>query len=183
MEEILPSSVVSPGVSKRRGVSKSMGLMKGHNMILTSSRACEKMKQQNSGVINKVTWNLEDGIVKMFEKVLAVMVVVVAAALLMVEPSKAIISCREVNSLLIPCLNYKGGSVGIPSKSCCNNVKYLTNRALFPGDRQVVFQCIKDQEQQFQDPASITKKASEILGFCRVNFVSVPENPNFNCNR
>ncbi|KAK2665934.1 hypothetical protein Ddye_004508 [Dipteronia dyeriana] len=116
-------------------------------------------------------------------EVLAVMVVAVAAALFMVEPSEAIISCGEVNSLLIPCLNYVGGSVGSPSESCCNNVRYLKNRAPFPGDRRVVCQCIKDRAHQFQDPASITKKASEIPGLCHVNSVSVPDNPNFDCNR
>ncbi|KAK3183951.1 hypothetical protein Dsin_031237 [Dipteronia sinensis] len=115
-------------------------------------------------------------------EVLAVMVVAVAAALFMVEPSEAI-SCGEVNSLLSPCLSYVGGSEGRPSESCCNNVRDLKNRAPSTGDKRVVCQCIKDQAWRFQDPASITRKASQIPGFCNVRDVSVPNDPNFDCNR
>ncbi|KAI9162532.1 hypothetical protein LWI28_028260 [Acer negundo] len=61
-------SVVSPGVLKRRSGRRSIVSMQGHIMILRSSKVCEKMKQQNPELINKVKWNLEDEVVKVFEK-------------------------------------------------------------------------------------------------------------------
>ncbi|KAK0574882.1 hypothetical protein LWI29_030441 [Acer saccharum] len=64
-------TVISPGVSKKRRGRKSSVSMKGHNMILRSFRACEKMKHRNPELINKVAWNLEDEVVKVLEKGMA----------------------------------------------------------------------------------------------------------------
>ncbi|KAK2639828.1 hypothetical protein Ddye_027623 [Dipteronia dyeriana] len=70
MVEILPSSGVSQGVLKRNE-RKSMGLINGQSMFRRSSEAYENMKQQNSELINKVVWNLEDEVVKVLEKGIA----------------------------------------------------------------------------------------------------------------
>ncbi|KAK3228216.1 hypothetical protein Dsin_008078 [Dipteronia sinensis] len=48
------------GISKRKRGRKSLVSLKRHSMILRSFKACEKVKQQNFELNNKVTWNLED---------------------------------------------------------------------------------------------------------------------------
>ncbi|TXG71110.1 hypothetical protein EZV62_006045 [Acer yangbiense] len=64
-------SVASPGISKRKRGRQSLVSLKGHSMILRSFKACEKVKLQNSGLNNKVMWNLEDEVAKVLEKGIA----------------------------------------------------------------------------------------------------------------
>ncbi|KAK0589005.1 hypothetical protein LWI29_008388 [Acer saccharum] len=64
-------SVVSPGTSKRKRGRKSLVSLKQHSMILRNFKACEKVMQQNFEINNKVTWNLEDEVAKVLEKVVA----------------------------------------------------------------------------------------------------------------
>ncbi|KAK0577545.1 hypothetical protein LWI29_034786 [Acer saccharum] len=66
-EPISGSKVV---LEKSRG-RKSSVLRRSHNMILRSSRACEKTKQLNPKFINNMVWNLEDEVVKVLEKGMA----------------------------------------------------------------------------------------------------------------
>ncbi|KAK0580652.1 hypothetical protein LWI29_004670 [Acer saccharum] len=56
------------GASEERKGRKSSALRKRHNMILRSSKVCEKMKELNPELINNVAWNLEDEVVKGLEK-------------------------------------------------------------------------------------------------------------------
>ncbi|TXG64505.1 hypothetical protein EZV62_011499 [Acer yangbiense] len=57
-------------LEKSRG-RKSSVLRRSHNRILRSSKACEKTKQLNPKLVNNVAWNLEDEVVKVLEKGMA----------------------------------------------------------------------------------------------------------------
>ncbi|KAI9178653.1 hypothetical protein LWI28_029259 [Acer negundo] len=63
--------VVSPGISTRRRMRKNMVPLKGHNMTRRSFSACEKEKRRFFESNSKMVWNLEEKVVKVFEKGIA----------------------------------------------------------------------------------------------------------------
>ncbi|KAK3225267.1 hypothetical protein Dsin_005129 [Dipteronia sinensis] len=65
-------SVVSSSISKKNKVRCDTVLMKSHSMNLRSFGVCSNLKIQNSEIISMEIWNLEEEVMKVLEKGLAI---------------------------------------------------------------------------------------------------------------
>ncbi|KAJ9543342.1 hypothetical protein OSB04_023049 [Centaurea solstitialis] len=88
------------------------------------------------------------------------------------------LTCGQVNSNLLPCLNYLRANG--PLGGCCNGVRSLNSAAQTPADRKVACNCIKSAYSQFSGIDQ--KKASSLPSTCGVS-VPYKISPNTDCSK
>nr|XP_043610374.1 non-specific lipid-transfer protein 1-like [Erigeron canadensis] len=72
----------------------------------------------------------------------------VVACIVVLAPHAEAITCGQVTSNLLPCLNYLRSGGPIPA-NCCNGVRGLNNAARTPADRKTACGCIKNAYNAF----------------------------------
>ncbi|CAK9319802.1 unnamed protein product [Citrullus colocynthis] len=94
--------------------------------------------------------------------------------------TEAAVTCNQVVSSLIPCIQYVTGG-GAPSSTCCYGVKQLNTMAQTTKDRQAVCQCLKLVVRGVKYNAQNVANAAALPAKCGVE-LPYAINPNVDCN-
>lgn len=97
---------------------------------------------------------------------LSCMVLMICMVMINAPMSEAAVTCGQVTSYLVPCIEYLQGSSGL-SAACCNGVMVLNSAARSTPDRRTACNCLKTAASSI--PRLDQKKAAALPGACGVN--------------
>ncbi|GFY92718.1 hypothetical protein Acr_08g0011140 [Actinidia rufa] len=106
-----------------------------------------------------------------------IIVVVVLAIQLMVEPGSAI-SCGQVDAALAPCMPYLTGG-GNPAPKCCDGVKNIKGMASSTADKRAACNCVKAAANRY--PSLKDDAAQALPNKCGVE-MNIPISRTTNCD-
>ncbi|KAI3938107.1 hypothetical protein MKW98_018663 [Papaver atlanticum] len=112
-------------------------------------------------------------------KVFFCVVVVLAMAHVMVEPSQATFTCTDVDKCLVQCMPYLVGTATVPASACCDGVKQIKGMAITVEDKRQACGCVKDAANKYQNIKE--DAASGLPTKCGVP-LSYPISKNIDCS-
>lgn len=111
------------------------------------------------------------------DAVLATALAVLTVLTLKVESGQAI-SCGQVKSTLVQCLEFLSGGLG-PSPACCSGVGNLKAMTPTTADRRAACGCLKDAAGRY--PSIQPDKASQLPQACGIQ-IGVPITKDVDCS-
>ncbi|KAI3909605.1 hypothetical protein MKW98_014022 [Papaver atlanticum] len=112
-------------------------------------------------------------------KVFFCVVVVLAMAYMMVEPTQAAFTCTDVDKCLVQCMPYLVGTAAVPVPACCDGVKQIKGMAITIEDKRQACGCVKDAANKHQNIKE--DAASGLPTKCGVP-LSYPISKNIDCS-